>query len=100
MKKPARFENLEKGYCRLQILVNIKSRPRAINTRAASCRNFPYAEPLICVTMAIDKKGGSTLRRWLFVFALGLVAAGVWRDEHKAVLAKAARVCMECIGLG
>ena len=40
------------------------------------------------------------MRRWLFVFALGLVAAGVLRGEHQAVLAKAARVCMECIGLG
>jgi len=40
------------------------------------------------------------LRRWFLLLALGLIAAGVWRGEQRAVLAKAARICMECVGLG
>ncbi len=40
------------------------------------------------------------MRRGLFGLAAVLIAAGVWRGEHRAVLAKAARICMECIGLG
>lgn len=31
---------------------------------------------------------------------LGLCAFGLWRGEGAVVLTKAARVCMECIGLG
>ncbi len=45
-------------------------------------------------------KGGSTLRRLLWLVALGLITAGVLRGEHQAVLAKAARICMERVGLG
>ena len=45
-------------------------------------------------------KGGVLLRRWLLLLALGLIAAGIWRGEQRAVLAKAARICMECVGLG
>ncbi len=40
------------------------------------------------------------MRRWLLLLAFGLIAAGVLRGEHRAVLAKAARICMECVGLG
>ncbi len=36
------------------------------------------------------------------LFAVGalLCTAGVWRGEVQVVLAKAIRICMECIGLG
>ena len=40
------------------------------------------------------------MRRLLWMVAAGLLAAGLWRGEHRAVLAKATRICMECIGLG
>lgn len=43
---------------------------------------------------------GRNLRRWFWGLALGLIAAGLWRGEQRAVLAKAARICLECIGLG
>ncbi|MBP5200112.1 MAG: thioredoxin [Schwartzia sp.] len=40
------------------------------------------------------------MRRWLFGAAAALIAAGIWRGEYRAVLAKASRICLECIGLG
>ena len=40
------------------------------------------------------------MRRWLFGVAAALIAAGIWRGEYRAVLAKASRICLECIGLG
>ena len=40
------------------------------------------------------------MRRWLFLLALALAAAGIWRGEHQAVMAKATQICMECVGLG
>ena len=40
------------------------------------------------------------MRRWLWILAVALVASGVWRGEQRAVLAKAARICLECVGLG
>ena len=36
----------------------------------------------------------------LFVVGALLCAVGVWRGEVQVVLAKAIRICMECIGLG
>lgn len=36
----------------------------------------------------------------VLALGLGLCALGLWRGEGTAVLTKAARVCMECIGLG
>ncbi|MCR5029914.1 MAG: thioredoxin [Selenomonadaceae bacterium] len=42
----------------------------------------------------------AALRQKLWILAIALIAAGVWRGEHRAVLARAARICMECIGLG
>lgn len=40
------------------------------------------------------------MRRWLWLLAIALTAAGVWRGEHLAVMAKATRICLECVGLG
>ena len=48
------------------------------------------------------------IRRWLLSRAPGLCAAllgifmmiyGLWRGEGEIVLAKAIRICMECIGI-
>lgn len=48
-----------------------------------------------------EKTEGRAFMRWrLWGLALGLVAAGLWRGEPRAVLAKAAQICLECIGLG
>ena len=29
-----------------------------------------------------------------------LCALGIWQGQHEAVLAKAIRICMECVGIG
>ena len=36
----------------------------------------------------------------LIAAAAALCALGIYRGEHLAVLAKAANLCLECIGLG
>ena len=40
--------------------------------------------------------------RWLWLALAGavLLALGVWRGEVAVVLAKAVRICLECIGIG
>ena len=40
------------------------------------------------------------MRLYIIAAALILIAVGVWRGEHLAVLGKAAFICLECIGLG
>ena len=52
-----------------------------------------------------EKAGGGSGHPYLptaVLFAVGalLCAAGVWRGDVQVVLAKAIRICMECIGLG
>ena len=40
------------------------------------------------------------MRRYLWGLAFALLAFGLWRGEARPVFAKAARICLECIGLG
>lgn len=44
-------------------------------------------------------------KRWaapaaLIVLGAGLMAVGIWSGEAAVVLQKAARICLECIGVG
>lgn len=32
--------------------------------------------------------------------AVLLCVLGIWQGQHEAVLAKAIRICMECVGIG
>lgn len=36
----------------------------------------------------------------VLALAVGLIGLGVLRDEHRTVLAKAIRICLECVGIG
>ncbi len=36
----------------------------------------------------------------LMALGAGLIVLGVWRGETSAVLRKAIRICLECIGIG
>ena len=40
------------------------------------------------------------IRAGLLLLAAGLIALGTFTGEAQTVLVKAARICMECIGLG
>ncbi len=44
------------------------------------------------------------LPRWaglgIALLGLGCMALGIWRGEMAVVLAKATRICLECIGIG
>jgi len=40
------------------------------------------------------------LRYGLLAAAIGCIAAGLVRNEQLAVLHKAVRICLECIGIG
>ena len=40
------------------------------------------------------------LRYGLLASAIGCIAAGLVRSEQLAVLHKAVRICLECIGIG
>lgn len=36
----------------------------------------------------------------LFITALGFLSFGIYNGDCKAVLSKAATICLECIGIG
>ncbi len=40
------------------------------------------------------------MRKYLFGLAFVLLLLGLWRGDEQQVLQKAARVCLECIGIG
>lgn len=44
--------------------------------------------------------GGGTLRAFLLLAAVGLIAAGVFNGSARDVFGKAVKICTECVGLG
>lgn len=49
---------------------------------------------------AVKKNRGRTVRIILFFLALAFTLYGWSRGEAETVFTKAARVCLECIGIG
>ncbi len=43
---------------------------------------------------------GGWLPALLMALGAGLIVLGVWRGETVAVLRKAIRICLECVGIG
>lgn len=48
----------------------------------------------------MTKKQTLALRYGTAILSIAFIAAGVLREEHLAVLQKAIRICLECIGIG
>lgn len=36
----------------------------------------------------------------ILVLSIGLICAGIWREEAECVVEKATKICMECVGIG
>ncbi len=49
---------------------------------------------------ALRTRDSSLLRLGLLVLALVFLGVGLARGEQQEVLAKAVRICLECIGIG
>lgn len=45
-------------------------------------------------------KGKNTVTAAIFIAAVGLIIYGVLSGESREVFQKAARICLECIGVG
>lgn len=50
--------------------------------------------------MRSGKKRETVLRFGVLAAALAFIVAGVCGGEYQEVLGKAARICLECIGIG
>jgi predicted butyrate kinase (DUF1464 family) len=47
-----------------------------------------------------EKKHARLLRIAAAAVGAAFVAAGLWQGQYEAVLQKAVRICLECIGIG
>ncbi len=50
--------------------------------------------------MVFLKKHPKIIASIFLIFGIALVIAGIFRGEVAAVLGKATRICLECIGIG
>lgn len=73
------------------------------------CANFFLAEILYrwVYTVLIKQKGATAMinkkaiaQSALLLAAVLMIGFGIWRGEADTVLAKAIRLCMECVGIG